>query len=492
MPATLLFGKLYLLLILLVLGVAVVLAVLAYRGHEQCLALKREAQSSDKQLDPAPAGQLSLDFRRRVIGGTILAILGGSVLGGLVLWRLVAPLGELYHVAESIVAGDYSRRLDGRGNDELSRLARAINHTSAELSRLDANQFAATQQQTAVLRSMVEGVVAVDDQQRVLLANPAAGKLFGFEPAAAQGRPLLEVIRQDQLYQAVADVIETGTRQEMEITWQGETPLTIGVQVTPVSGPEEIGVVIVLHDNTELRRLETIRQEFLANVSHELKTPLSSIMAYSETLLSGAMDDLENRERFLQNIAAQGERLNELIGDMLTLARIETAQQPFEIVSINILAVAQQLLRDYATHAESKNIQLAIVADVPEAKVLADTEGLRTILSNLVDNAIKYTPDGGSVTIDWNLEERERRETAGNAVVRIRVIDTGVGIPRSAASRVFERFYRVDRARSRQLGSTGLGLAIVKHLAQSFGGMVGVESDPGQGSTFWVELPGLA
>jgi two-component system phosphate regulon sensor histidine kinase PhoR len=221
----------------------------------------------------------------------------------------------------------------------------------------------------------------------------------------------------------------------------------------------------------------------MANVSHELKTPLSSIKAYCETLINGAIDDREHRMTFLERIAEQGDRLNDLIQDMLKLARIESEQQQFELVRLSVPAMAAKCAKNYAALAEAKQIALE-VADGPLLHVVADEEGLRVIIDNLVDNAVKYTPMGGRVHVGW--------EQTVTGSVRLSVTDNGPGIPRADLPRIFERFYRVDKARSRELGSTGLGLSIVKHLAQSFGGTSGVESTLGRGSTFWVELPAAA
>jgi two-component system, OmpR family, phosphate regulon sensor histidine kinase PhoR len=256
--------------------------------------------------------------------------------------------------------------------------------------------------------------------------------------------------------------------------------------VQPLPGEPCPGVVLVMHDTTELRRLESLRRDFLANVSHELKTPLSSIKAYAETLRNGAMNDPDASQRFLARIEEQSDRLHHLILDMLMLARIESDQQAFEIVPVDVAQVANSCLENQRRAAESKRIQLELQPSSSPCSARADYEGLREILDNLIDNAIKYTPEAGKVSIAWS---EERGAGSLQPSVRIAVRDTGIGIKLDDQRRVFERFYRVDKARSRELGGTGLGLAIVKHLAQSFDGTVGVESEPGKGSTFWVELP---
>ena len=423
---------------------------------------------------------------------------GDNDLGGALAWLVVLltaaaavilyfvlrrPIGRLRNLGDAVEAmadGQFEHRVPVDSDDELGVLARSLNEACRNLGQRFSHLHESGERRAAVLSGMAEGVVAVDNQRRVLFANSAAGRLFEFLPPSIEGRPLLEVIRDHTLEQAVAQVLQSRQPLSFEIEQQGESLRTLAVQVSPLPGSDEVGAVVVLHDNTELRRLETIRQEFIANVSHELKTPLSSIMAYTETLQRGALDDPEHREQFLSRIAEQGERLHNLIQDMLSLARIETAKQPFEIVAVDLAKIVQRCLEDYSPQAKAKSIDLALTGDLPNVRVRADEEGMRVICSNLVDNAIKYTPDGGRVDLSWKVDDGR---------VRVEVADTGLGIPRSDVARVFERFFRVDKARSRELGSTGLGLAIVKHLAQSFGGTVGVESQAGQGSRFWVELP---
>lgn len=408
----------------------------------------------------------------------LLAVAAAAVY--LIVRGVVRPLIELGQATRAIAAGEYADRVPVRSDDELGALARSLNEISSDLGASLSQIREQGERQAAVLAGMTEGVVAVDVSERVLFANKAAGKLFGFVPPGVEGRPLLEVIRNHALHQAVAQVLSSRKSQVIEVEWQIDNPRVLAMQITSLPGKRGVGAVIVVHDNTELRRLETIRQEFIANVSHELKTPLSSIMAYTETLQCGAIDDRDNRDEFLRRIAEQGDRLNNLIQDMLSLARIETAQQQFEIIPVDLVQVIDRCLNDYTPQAAAKHIELAVDRQSPRLCVQADEEGLRVICGNLIDNAVKYTQEGGRVQLSWRAE---------GEFARLEVADNGPGIPRGDAARVFERFYRVDKARSRELGSTGLGLSIVKHLVQSFGGTVGVESQPGQGSRFWVELP---
>jgi two-component system phosphate regulon sensor histidine kinase PhoR len=241
-----------------------------------------------------------------------------------------------------------------------------------------------------------------------------------------------------------------------------------------------MGVMVVLHDLTELRRLENMRRELVANVSHELKTPLAAIKAYAETLRLGAVNDPEHNLHFVQRIEEQADRLHALILDILQLARLESGQQSFELTDVPVAATIAKCAEQFQETAAAKKIDVCTELPSPELTVWADAEGVETILNNLLDNALKYTPAGGRVVVSASAVGRN---------VRFEVQDNGIGIAPEEQERIFERFYRVDRARSRELGGTGLGLSIVKHLAHSFGGSVSVESQLGKGSIFRVELP---
>ena len=422
---------------------------------------------------------------------------------GLAYWlvgHIIRPLDSLIHAAEAIASGDYQQRVYVANQDELGMLARTFNRMSQELGGRMTQLSQSNDRQSTVLEGMIEGVIAVDERQRIVLANRAAGRLFDFRPPTAEGRPLLEVVRNHALHEAVSEALATRRPQRLETKSSASYPdfadprrpqveslsraasslQHVDVHVQPLPGQPCPGVVLVMHDTTELRRLESLRRDFIANVSHELKTPLSSIKAYTETLRNGALNDPEASQRFLARIEEQSDRLHHLIKDMLMLARIESDQQVFEIEPVDVAEVVSSCLENQRPAAEAKRIELNTEPSAATCRVRADYEGLREILDNLVDNAIKYTPEGGQVSIAWQ---------ASASTARIAVHDTGIGIKPADQRRVFERFYRVDKARSRELGGTGLGLAIVKHLAQSFDGKVDVESEVGQGSTFWVELP---
>lgn len=408
---------------------------------------------------------------------------------GLSYWiigRIIRPVTTLNQAAEALATGDYGHRVYVPTRDELGTLARTLNRMSQAMHARTTQLSQTAARQSTVLGGMIEGVVAVDARQRIVLANEAAGRLFDFRPPTAEGRPLLEVIRNHALHEAVTMVLSTSEPQQFEVRRAGPQALCLDIHVQPLPGKPCPGVVVVIHDTTALRRLESIRREFVANVSHELKTPLSSIKAYTETLRNGALRDPDTSQRFLERIEEQAERLHRLIIDMLMLARIESDHQAFEIVSLGVPEIVQASLEDHRGAAEAKHIVMVAQADGQPAgaalpcRVRADREGLREILDNLLDNAIKYTPEGGSISVLWR---------SNGTLAQIAVRDSGIGIKEEDQQRIFERFYRVDKARSRELGGTGLGLSIVKHLAQSMNGTVVVTSDVGRGSTFTVELP---
>ena len=424
----------------------------------------------------------------RQIGVTRQQILwGGIAFGVLILgvsiWfgrRTIMAVKSIDEAVQQVASAGKPVRVELPDRDEFGMLGDHFNRMSVDLSRqIDQLQQAQARLAT-VLEGMGEGVITVDCEEQILFANSAAGKLLNFDPQEAVSRPLLEAVRNHTLHEAVAQAIagQNPGRPEIEI---GENhDRILGASFTQMQGEPCPGIVIVLNDFTDLRRLEVLRQEFIANVSHELKTPLSAIKAYAETLQRGALDDSENRKRFVERIEEQAERLHQLILDMLQLARVESGKQAFDIHAIAVSETVKSCIDDFLEPTQSQTITLTYDPPNEDLFVQADAEALRHILNNLIDNAVKYTPENGSITVRW------RRE---HEMVVIDVVDTGIGIAAKDQDRLFERFFRVDKARSQELGGTGLGLSIVKHLALNFGGQVGVTSRLGMGSTFTVKLP---
>ena len=447
------------------------------------LPVKQEGQTIGyvRAAQPMAAVHAQVAATRRVIAMMGLAVgATGLAVTSWLTWRIVRPLQELTRAAEQIAAGEYPQRVHVATSDELGMLARSFENMSRELDSRERQLRESMQRQTTVLSGMIEGVIAVDRRQHVLFANVAAGRKLRFSPEEVEGWPLLEVVRSHELRRIVEQALQTRQHCQGEIQWKSDVQLTLEVHATPLPGQPCPGVVLVLHDVTDLKRLEGMRQQFIANVSHELKTPLSSIKAYTETLLSGALEDAEHARTFLSRIDDQANRLQDLILDMLSLARIESGQAPLELANVSLAQVVDNCLRDHETRAAAGQLTLVNEVGTSSLQVRADEEALLQILSNLVDNAIKYTPAGGTVAI------RSRAEAA-QAVIE--VVDTGPGIAPEHHERLFERFYRVDRARSRELGGTGLGLSIVKHLCQAMGGSVAVESALKKGSVFRVRIP---
>ncbi|WP_020468362.1 HAMP domain-containing sensor histidine kinase [Zavarzinella formosa] len=392
----------------------------------------------------------------------------------------VRPIEEIRFGAERIASGNYQLRVHGGNWRESRELARTFNEMSFRL----ASQFAELQverrQLRTILGGMIEGVVAIGEGQRILFANEAAGQMLEFNPDEAMGRPFWEVSRfpavQKILDQALADHLPR--REPIELKGFGSRHLK--VYVSPLRDEHTPNAIMVLHDTSDLHRLERLRQDFVANVSHELKTPLAVVKACVETLQDGAVEDPDARVMFLASIAEQADRLHALILDLLSLARIESGAEIMEFEEISLNKMVARCMNRQRPRAEAKRMTLELESSDPESSVWADEEALVQILDNLLDNAVKYTQEGGTVRVRW--------QQAGPNVC-FSVADNGPGIPERDLPRIFERFYRVDKARSRELGGTGLGLSIVKHLTQTMKGTVKATSDLGRGTTFMICLP---
>jgi two-component system phosphate regulon sensor histidine kinase PhoR len=332
---------------------------------------------------------------------------------------------------------------------------------------------------------MQEGVIVLSSDGTVRLINPAMERMVGRREAEVLGRTYLEVIRQPHLNEFITEVLSRGIASSTEITLAAGPERTFHVQASLLvqGSGQSPGLVLVFHDITDLRRLEQVRKDFVANVSHELRTPLTAIKGYAEALQDASQDDPAQRSRFLDIIRTHTDRLNLIITDLLLLSKIESGQIPLKREPVKLLALVDRTLGLLRHLIEQK--QHKVVTAIPPGlpPILGDEERLGQVFSNLLDNAIKYTPDHGTITITAEVVQD---------TVEVSVKDTGIGIPPQDLPRIFERFYRVDKARSRELGGTGLGLAIVKHLVEGHGGSVSVESLSGQGTRFRVRLPTAA
>jgi two-component system phosphate regulon sensor histidine kinase PhoR len=412
-------------------------------------------------------------------GGTALVAL---LLAWLLTRRLVHPLQELTAGAQQIAAGKFGHKVYLDRKAELGQLADAFNHMSSQLADQFTQLDEDRQQLRAVLGSMVEGVIAIDADQNILFANDRAGKMLEFATKTAAGRKLWEVVRQHAVQEMVQTTMRAPGAEPSKLEFTDSAGKSLLLHVAQLPGETARGAVLVFHDTTELRRLERLRQDFVANVSHELKTPLSVITACIETLLEGGVDDVENRGRFLERIQEQTQRLHALILDLLSLARIESGEQLWTLQALAVTELVEACVERHQARAQSKKQTLTLTPPPSDnhVHVFADAEALSEILDNLVDNALKYTPEEGAIRLRWWDDETH---------CNIEVQDTGIGIPHGDLPRVFERFYRVDKARSRELGGTGLGLSIVKHLVQAMQGTIRAGSVLGEGSTFTIRLP---
>jgi len=431
--------------------------------------------------------ELSRSLRWLLLG--FLAWAAAALAAGLaVASRLARPVADLSLAAARLADGDTSAPIPAVESVELAELADAIGSLREQLVERGLTIGRQGTQQEAVLGSMIEGVLAIDARQRVVGINRAAAELLAVDPDRAIRRPLQEVVRNPDLRRFALRAIDCREPVEDDLLLRGVRDRTIrlrGTALRDLSG--EGGAVIVLNDVTAMERLENIRRDFVANVSHELKTPIASIKGFVETLLDGPGDDPADQRRFLTIIARQADRLASIIEDLLALSRIEqsegTGNLPRETARMADLLSAVTV--DCLPRAGDRSIQLDVSCD-PQIVAEINAPLLEQALINLVDNAIKYSEPGRTV---WITVGFEAGATDLPAAVVITVRDEGCGIDAEHLPRLFERFYRVDKARSRKLGGTGLGLSIVKHIVQAHGGTVAVESEPGVGSTFAIRLP---
>jgi two-component system phosphate regulon sensor histidine kinase PhoR len=420
------------------------------------------------------------------LAGLLIAAFA-AVFSILVFRRIRKPIEEMKKGAEAFARGDFQHRLALSEWEEMSRLGETMDQMAAELRERINTITSQRNELEAVLSSMVEGVIAVDMEERILSMNQAAARIFEFNLAEAQGRSIQEMIRNPDFQKLVSEGLASDTPVEKDLVFyakEEERVLSGYATLLKDAKSRRKGILVVLNDVTRLRKLENVRQDFIANVSHEIKTPITAIKGFVETLRDGAAKSPEEADRFLRIVEKHVERLEAIVEDLLSLSRIEGEDERGEIameyrsVKEAVLAAAQAV----QVKAESKNIPLRISCG-EDVKAKINSPLIEQAIVNLLDNAIKYSEPGTEVHID--VEDRGKE-------ILIHVHDRGCGIERIHLDRLFERFYRVDKARSRKLGGTGLGLAIVKHILQAHGGSVSVKSRPGLGSTFTLNLPGMA
>ncbi len=403
---------------------------------------------------------------------------------------ITKPLSDIAIAARQLANGNHAVRIRTGSRDEVGLLADTLNQMTDQLRGKIDELSEDRAQLLAMLTSMVEGVMVLDCRGRVLQVNPALERMFDISRMDARGHHCSDVFRHPQLDTLVSTVLTKRMNEEDEILLHPNGRcLHIEASVTACDRENEACAVLVFHDITELRRLENIRKDFVANVSHELRTPLTSIKGYIEALLDGAKDDPETSTKFLEIILKQSDRLNLILEDLLQLSKIESGQILFKREPLQIQRVIERTLAMIKPLADKKGHRLLSFVAQNLPAVLGDEDRLMQVLSNLLDNAVKYTPGNGTITVAAHPVSDDLERPTIVTAVELSVTDTGLGIPERDRPRVFERFYRVDKARSREMGGTGLGLAIVKHIVEGLGGRVWVEVNAPTGSRFVVRLP---
>ncbi|MCX5668670.1 MAG: ATP-binding protein [Candidatus Omnitrophica bacterium] len=418
-------------------------------------------------------------IRKIVLIGLFFALALAFVLGSIVAGRTIQPINRMIQISHRFSKGDFSRKIIQVSKDEIGELAVTLNKMAQDIEDKIKEAKAQNQKLSAIFNSMIEGIIVVDKTSRIISVNPTIEKIFSVSKKEIEGRAFLEAIRNNDTYEIINSVLAKGKPLSAEISLILPVRKIFEINATPIFDNNIVsGCLIVLHDITEIRRLETVRSDFVANVSHELKTPLTSIKGFVETLLEGALGDKENNRNFLKIIQDHAERLNSLVEDLLSLSHLESKEIVLNKSNFNLRLQLEEVILGFKSQLKKKGIE--IKNELPASiSINADKDRIEQVLTNLIDNAIKFNKEKGSIFI-------YAQEVDGK--IKVFVEDSGIGIPEKDISRIFERFYRVDKARSRELGGTGLGLSIVKHIVELHSGSVGVESTEGLGSKFWFIL----
>jgi len=420
------------------------------------------------------------EFRRRLWLASLVMLLVTGTASLLISRSFSDRVDRLTKFSLRVAEGDFRPIEADRSGDTLDSLAVSLNQTAAQLDHTIRTLTEERNLSSAILGSMVEGVAVVNASERLLFSNGGFAEILGLDLPPKSGSALVEVVRQTELIEAVRGVLKGEPRVETEIVTGTLRQRFFAATVASVRAAETSGAVIVLHDITELRKLERVRRDFVANVSHELRTPLTAIQGFAETLLGGAIDDPQNRLRFLEIILEHSRRLARLTEDLLMLSKMDADRLELEIRRLSVSQFVESCIETTQRPAAEKDLRISVNLPQHLPDIAADRRRLAEVLQNLLDNAMQYTPAGGQILVS---------ASANGTEVIFTVSDTGIGIPRADQSRIFERFYRVDVARSREVGGTGLGLSIAKHLVEVHGGRIWVESEVGQGSQFHFTVP---
>ncbi len=431
-------------------------------------------------LPPETVDEVLSSFRRRLWLASffILLIAGGISL--LFSRSFTTRVERLKDFSRRVAEGDFRPLPRDSSGDALGALGLSLNRTAARLDHTIQTLTEERNLSSAILGSMVEGVAVVNGSERLVFANPGFAEILGLDVPPTSGSALVEVVRQTELLEAVRQVLGGEPRVQSEIVTGTLRQHYFAITVAAVRAGETSGAVVVLHDITELRKLERVRRDFVANVSHEFRTPLTAIQGFAETLLAGAIDDSQNRTRFLEIILEHSRRLARLTEDLLMLSKMDAERLELEIRRLSVSQLIESCLETAQRRGAEKDLRISVNLPQNLPDIAGDRRRLAEVLQNLLDNAIQYTLPGGQIIVSAKSLEEE---------IILTVSDTGIGIPKADQPRIFERFYRVDVARSREAGGTGLGLAIAKHLVEVHGGRLWVDSEVGQGSQFHFSVP---
>lgn len=395
--------------------------------------------------------------------------------------RMTTPINQMIEMTCSVGEGNFDHRVIITSNDELQDLADNLNSMAYQLKRRMIEGQEEKAKVKNVLEDIADGVIVTNSEGKIQHINPKAERLFGVELKDAQGRSVIEISQNYQLQDLIESTLKgERTKRELEISFPRRK--VAKVKTSPLRGPDKkiFGTITTFDDLTKIHNLIKARRDFTANVSHELRTPISSIKALTESLLAGAKDDPKRAQQFLEDINVETERLACLINDILDLSRLESLESKIRNENVDLVDLTLRVVERLRKMATKKSIELTVEDTSEQVGIKGDYDQIMLAVSNLIDNSIKYTKEGGKVTIKFLVDEKR---------VSLIVTDTGIGIPKKNIPRVFERFYVVNRARSREAGGTGLGLSIVKHVVENHGGKVKLKSVLGKGSEFMISLP---
>lgn len=418
--------------------------------------------------------------RWRILSASLVAALIALAMAYLFSRSFTRRIRRLQAFADGLLGARSADSLAPDGDDELGSLAGSLSRTAEQLRDLFDKLSLESNRREAILASMVEGVLAVDNELRVTFCNEAFARAVGARTPVPTHLPVLELVRDPAFLDMLSRVLVSNQILKHRLQLAAAEGRAFEVQAAPLMAGSRRGAIAILHDITDLERLERVRKDFVGNVSHELRTPLTAIRGYAETLLDGALEDEENNRKFLEIIRAHAIRLNNISSDLLVLSELESSQQTAQPEAVSIRAALEAALRTVESEARIRGIELK-PGELDSAEVLGYRIRLEQAFVNLLDNAVKFNRPGGEVRVEvGRTPERAAKVT---------ISDSGIGIPSEDLPRIFERFYRVDKARSRDVGGTGLGLSIVKHVVERMNGTVTVESKLGKGSTFTITLP---